>query len=75
MQAETADAAAGRTAARSLLSQLGALRSPVVEVRRTATTVTARVDGRAQQLVPGLPLRVTAAAEGPVERFVPETPR
>ena len=73
-QAERAVASAGQSAARSLLTQLGALRGPTVRVDRTTTTVTARVTGRAQQVVPGFDLDIFAAAEGPVERFVPETP-
>jgi len=73
-QAERAVASAGQSAARSLLTQLGALRGPTVRVDRTTTTVTARVTGRAQQVVPGFDLDISAAAEGPVERFVPETP-
>jgi len=73
-QAERAVASAGQSAARSLLTQLGALRGPTVRVDRTTTTVTARVTGRAQQVVPGFDLDIFATAEGPVERFVPETP-
>ena len=73
-QAHDAAVAAGRTAARVLLSDLGALQTPAVEVHRTATTVTAEVTGDAQQLVPGLDLTVSAAAQGPVERFVPGGP-
>jgi hypothetical protein len=72
-QGERALAGDGEAAARALLGQLGALRAPRVAVERTATVVTATVAGQAQQVVPGLPVRVTASAEGPVERFVPET--
>ncbi len=71
-QGERATASDGATAAQRLLAQLGALRAPEVDVQRTATAVTARVTGRAQQLVPGVPLGVASTAEGPVERFVPE---
>lgn len=71
-QAESADAGAGRAAARSLLTELGALRAPTIAVRRTGTSVTSQVTGHAQQLVPGMTLAVSATAEGPVERFVPE---
>lgn len=71
-QGERARAADGATAARALLGQLGALRGPHVAVDRTATTVSARVAGSAQELVPGWPVAVEAVAEGPVERFVPE---
>jgi uncharacterized membrane protein len=71
-QAEPADADAGHAAARSLLSELSALRSPRIDVERTASTVTSRVTGHAQQLVPGVGLAVSGTAEGPVERFIPE---
>lgn len=71
-QGERAAAADGRLAARSLVAELGALRAPRLDVQRSAGMVTARVSGRAQQVVPGLPLAITARAEGPVERFVPE---
>lgn len=71
-QGERARAADGTTAARELLGQLGALRGAQVTVDRSATTVSAQVNGSAQALVPGWPVAVEAAAEGPVERFVPE---
>lgn len=71
-QGELATAADGRAAAQALMVELGALRGHRVAVDRTATTVTATVTGRAQQVVPGLPADITARAEGPVERFVPE---
>jgi Flp pilus assembly protein TadG len=74
-QREGALASAGQSAARSLLAQLGALRRPDVHVERTTTTVTAHVNGHAQQVIPGFVLQISAAAEGPVERFVPETTR
>ena len=74
-QAEPADADSGHLAARSLLSELGALRSPSIAVDRTATTVTSRVTGRAQQLVPGFGVVVSGTAEGPVERFIPGVSR
>lgn len=72
-QGERARVGEGEAAAHALLGQLGALRAPRVAVERTATVVTVTVAGRAQQVVPGLPVGVTASAEGPVERFVPET--
>lgn len=71
-QVEQGRPADGRAAAAALLHDLPALRGADVSVRRTATVATARVSGRAQQLVPGLDLRVVAEAQGPVERFVPE---
>jgi hypothetical protein len=74
-QAEDGSADDGRRAARSLLSGLGGLRAPAITVRRTATSVTSTVIGRAQQLVPGFSTAVSASAEGPVERFVDDVPR
>lgn len=71
-QVESAGAADGRRAADDLLGALPALRAPNVSVGRTATVATARVTGRAQQVVPGIDVRVTARAQGPVERFVPD---
>ena len=72
-QVERGSPADGRAAAHMLLHDLPALRAADVTVSRTATVATARVSGRAQQLVPGLDLRVDADAQGPVERFVPES--
>jgi Flp pilus assembly protein TadG len=71
-QGEHSGAEAGEAAARALLSGLGALRSPRVEVTRSPSRVTARITGSAQRLIPGAPVAVTATAEGPVERFVPD---
>lgn len=71
-QGERGGVAAGEAAARAVLSDLGALRTPRVTVTRSATGVTARVSGDAQRLIPGAPVNVTATAEGPVERFVPD---
>jgi len=73
-QVQAGDVRAGRAAARSLLGRLGGLRAPRIEVHRTMTTVTSTVTGRAQQLVPGFPPMVSATAQGPVERFVPDGP-
>lgn len=71
-QGEQGRVAAGEAAARAVLADLRALRSPRVAVTRSATRVTARVSGDAQRLIPGAPVAVTATAEGPVERFVPD---
>jgi hypothetical protein len=71
-QAERADVHSGDAAARSLLAELGALRSPAIAVDRTASTVTSQVTGHAQQLVPGFSVVVSGTAQGPVERFIPE---
>jgi hypothetical protein len=71
-QAQAGGVQAGRAAARSLLSGLGGLHAPLIEVRRTASTVTSTVTGRAQQVVPGFGTAVSGSAQGPVERFVPD---
>ena len=71
-QGQTAGPAAGRLAATALLNDLAALQAPAVTVSRSETGVSSRVTGHAQQLVPGLRLDVSATAQGPVERFVPE---
>lgn len=71
-QGELGSVAAGEAAAGALLSDLGALHTPRVTVTRSTTRVTARVRGDAQRLIPGAPVTVTATAEGPVERFVPD---
>jgi hypothetical protein len=74
-QAEGGGTEQGYAAARSLLSDLGGLRAPLIDVRRTAVTVTSTVTGRAQQVVPGFSTAVSGSAQGPVERFVEDTPR
>ena len=71
-QGEHAAAADGEAAARTLLGQLGALRSAQISVDRGPTRVTARVTGYAQRLLPGFDAGVDATAQGPIERFVPE---
>lgn len=71
-QGERGAVADGEEAAQALLSGLGGLRTPRVAVTRSAVRVTARVSGDAHRLIPGVPVAVTATAEGPVERFVPD---
>ena len=44
--------------------------SLVIDVDRSAETVTVEITGTAPQLVPGITWTVTARAESPVERFV-----
>ncbi|MGP4115012.1 TadE/TadG family type IV pilus assembly protein [Streptomyces sp. 4N509B] len=62
----------GEEAARATVRETagGVLRTPSVRVTRTDTTATARVEGSVIPVVPGLGLRVTGHAAGPVERFV-----
>jgi Flp pilus assembly protein TadG len=64
-------AAAGQEQGRRSTAQLGGriLISPAVSVTRTATQVTARVQGGVVQIVPGLHLHATGNASGAVERI------
>lgn len=52
-----------------------ALSAVVVSVRTGAESVAVRVDGDAPRLVPGISWHVAAAAEAPLERFVPAAER
>lgn len=63
-------AAAGESAGTSYLAGLGNLSATSVAVSRTATTTSVTVTGRAEQLVPFLPVRITVRIEGPTEQFV-----
>ena len=61
----------GRTRASNYIRQLGPdlVTAPVIDVARGTDSVSVRISGRAVNIVPGLPLRVTATSTGPVERF------
>ena len=64
--------AAGRTAARDFAqrSASGYLLGPSAStVGSTATTIKITVSGHVPSLVPGVPIRISQVAEGPVERF------
>lgn len=74
-QTPTGTSAAGDAAARSYLSQAGHLEDVRVAVERGDDVVTAVVQGDAPQLVPGYSWGVTARAEAPVERFIPQGER
>jgi Flp pilus assembly protein TadG len=73
----TGSAAAGDARAHKFLAELGSgvLVEPTVRAYRTPERAGVVVEGRAQQLVPGLSmvLQVHRAADGPVERFRGET--
>jgi hypothetical protein len=71
-QTPTATASEGEDAARSFLATSGNLAEPRIVVTRDLTLVSVEVHGQAPQLVPGFSWSVTARAEAPVERFVPE---
>jgi uncharacterized protein (UPF0333 family) len=49
----------------------GLLADPTVRILRTADTVTVVVDGNAERIVPGFPVRVTQTLQSPTERFRP----
>ena len=70
-RAQGATAVDGRTRAYDYIMQLGPdlVTAPVVEVDRGVDAVTVRIRGQAVNIVPGLPLMVTATSAGPVERF------
>jgi Flp pilus assembly protein TadG len=61
--------------ARRFLAELGPrmLTDRTVTAQRTAETATVTVTGTVISLVPGLHLRVSEAASGPVERYVPSS--
>lgn len=65
---------AGQQRAQRYLSVLGSglLTTPVVQVVRSADTVTVRVSGQAQRIVPGFPTHITQAVHSPTERFRPQ---
>ena len=69
----TGSAAAGDARAHRFLDELGSgvLRQPTVQAYRTTERAGVVVEGRPQQLVPGLGMvvRVRRVVEGPVERF------
>jgi Flp pilus assembly protein TadG len=69
----TGSAAAGDARAHRFLAELGSgvLLQPTVQAYRTAERAGVVVEGRPQQLVPGLGMvvRVRRVVEGPVERF------
>lgn len=65
----------GHAAAQSFLDQSGNLDDIRIDIDRSAQIVTVEITGTAPQLVPGVTWTVTARAESPVERFVPQTER
>lgn len=65
----------GRRTATKYVEDLGpGLQGTVVTATRSATTARVAVDGEVEQLVPFLTVRVSAEVQGPVERFVEESP-
>ncbi len=74
-QVEQATAADGEQAAQRFLAATGNLTETKITVTRDTETVTAEVTGRAARLLPGFAWSVTARAQAPVERFIPEPER
>ena len=70
-RAQGGTAEEGRARALDYIEQIGPdlVSSPAVEVNRSLDIVSVQVRGQAVNIVPGLPLRVTATSAGPVERF------
>lgn len=70
-RAQGATAEDGRLRAQDYIGQIGPdlVTAPTIEVDRNLDLVTVRIRGRAVNIVPGVPLRVTATSAGPVERF------
>ena len=70
-RAQGATAEDGRLRAQSYIGQIGPdlVTAPTIEVDRSLDLVTVRIRGQAVNIVPGVPLRVTATSAGPVERF------
>lgn len=74
-QTPAGTAVLGERAAQDFLASSGNLSTPIVSVERDLDRVVAEVRGDAPRLVPGFSWSVTARAEAPVERFVPENER
>ena len=70
-RAQGATAEDGRLRAQDYIGQIGPdlVTAPTIEVDRSLDLVTVRIQGQAVNIVPGVPLRVTATSAGPVERF------
>jgi Flp pilus assembly protein TadG len=70
-RSENGSAAAGEARARDFLGRLSpsVASSAQVLVRRTPEVTRVEITGRVQQVVPGLALTVSGAAEAPTERF------
>lgn len=72
---ERDSAAASSARASTFLADTGGVQNAAVTARRDLAQVAVTVTGLAAEVVPGLDLRVTSVAIGPVERFIPEPDR
>lgn len=70
VQVEFGTAPAGRERATAFLTQAGGLRDVQIDATRESATARVTVTGTTPAVVPGMHLTVSAAAEGPIERFV-----
>jgi hypothetical protein len=70
-RARTGTLTAAQQRAHRYLDVLGSglLIDPAVRIVRTADSVTVQVDGNAERIVPGFPVRVTQSVQSPTERF------
>jgi Flp pilus assembly protein TadG len=74
-QAEFGTSAAGHQRAAAFLAQTGGLRDVQIDASREETMARVVVTGTPPPVLPGLGMPVSANADGPVERFVPEPAR
>lgn len=74
-QAEDGSAFAGQAAANGFLAEAGGVRDPSTAATRDTQTAGVTVRAAAPEVVPGVELAVSAAASGPVERFIAEDQR
>ena len=72
-RARTGTVSAAQQRAHRYLDVLGSglLVDPAVRIVRTADTVTVEVDGKAERIVPGFPIRITQTLHSPRERLRP----
>jgi Flp pilus assembly protein TadG len=70
-RAQGATAEDGRVRAQDYIGRIGPdlVSGPIIDVDRTIDEVTVTIRGQAVNILPGIPLRVTATSVGPVERF------
>jgi Flp pilus assembly protein TadG len=70
-RAQGATAEDGRVRAQDYIGRIGPdlVSAPIIDVDRTIDEVTVTIRGQAVNILPGIPLRVTATSVGPVERF------
>ena len=70
-RAQGATAEDGRVRAQDYIGRIGPdlVSGAIIDVDRTIDEVTVTIRGQAVNILPGIPLRVTATSVGPVERF------